>query len=75
MKGQNGMAKQKRLEDAEIVLVGEMPVCDPSKIPAGTRRVIGKTLFEAVAAAFQDPAVQEDYQRWKAERERKRELA
>ena len=68
------MAKQKRLEDAEIVLVGEMPVCDPSKIPAGAKRVIGKTIFNAVVAAFQNPEVQEDYKRWLAERERKQEM-
>ena len=57
---------RKRYEDARIVLVGEMPVCDPSKIPAYAARDIGRTIYDAVALAFQQPGVREDYQRWKA---------
>lgn len=58
----------KRYEDANIVRVGEMPVCDPSMIPASTARVIGKTIYDAVVLAFQQPGVQEEYTRWKARR-------
>lgn len=62
----------RKFEDAEIILVGEVPVCDPAKIPTATARVVGQTIFNAVAQAFQSPEVQEDYRRWKAERERRR---
>lgn len=62
---------RKRFEDAQIVMVGEMPVCDPSKIPVFVARDIGRTLYDAVALAFQQPGVQEDYLRWKAAREAK----
>lgn len=61
---------RKRFEDARLVLVGEMPVCDPSKIPAYVAKDIGRTIYDAVVLAFQQPGVREDYQRWKAERER-----
>lgn len=56
----------KRYEDANIVRVGEMPVCDPSKIPAMVAMDIGRTLYDAVVLAFQQPGVQEEYARWKA---------
>lgn len=62
---------RKRFEDARLVMVGEMPVCDPSKIPDSVRRVIGKTVYEAVVAAFQDPEMQEYYRKWMAAREGK----
>ena len=55
----------RKYEDARIVLVGEMPVCDPSKIPAYAARDIGRTIYDAVVSAFQQPGVREDYQRWK----------
>lgn len=61
----------RKYEDARIVPVGEMPVCDPSKIPVFVARDIGRTLYDAVALAFQQPGVQEDYLRWKAAREAK----
>lgn len=62
---------RKRFEDARLVLVGEMPVCDPSKIPAYVAKDIGRTIYDAVVLAFQQPGVREDYLRWKAAREAK----
>lgn len=62
---------RKRFEDARLVLVGEMPVCDPSKIPAYVAKDIGRTIYDAVSLAFQQPGVQEDYLRWKAAMEAK----
>lgn len=59
----------RKYEDARIVRVGEMPVCDPSKIPVFVARDIGRTLYDAVTLAFQQPGVQEDYLRWKAARD------
>lgn len=61
----------KRYEDASVVLVGEMPECNTAAIPRGTARVMGQCILDAVAEAFQQPGVQEDYQRWKAAREAK----
>ena len=58
----------KNFEDARIVLTGEMPVCNPAAIGQVASRVIGQCLLEAVAQAFQNPEIQEDYRRWKAER-------
>lgn len=63
--------KAKNYEDASVVLVGEMPVCNTAAIPRGTARVMGQCILDAVAQAFQRPDVQEDYLRWKAERERR----
>lgn len=43
------------------------PVLDTSKISGGERLNIGQLIFDAVQHAFQNPTVQSDYERWKAE--------
>ena len=43
------------------------PVLDTSKISGGERLNIGQLIFDAVQHDFQNPAVQADYERWKAE--------
>ena len=39
-----------------------------NEIPAHVAMNLGQALMEAVRRDFQDPAVQEDFRRWKAER-------
>lgn len=43
------------------------PVLDTSKIPKGERLNIGQVIFDAVQHEFQNPTVQPDYERWRAE--------
>lgn len=40
-------------------------------IPAYVATNLAQALFEAIHRAYNDPAIQEDYQRWKAEREQR----
>ncbi len=46
-----------------------------SDIPAHVATNLAQALFEAIHREYEDPAVQEDYRRWKAERQRHRETA
>ena len=46
----------------------DFPRLDVNKVPNSVKVTLAQTLFEAINSAFQDPEVQEDYQRWKAER-------
>lgn len=41
-------------------------------IPAHAATNIAQVVFEAIHRDFEDPAIQADYMRWKAEREAKR---
>ena len=41
-------------------------------IPAHAATNIAQFVFEEIHRDFEDPAIQEDYMRWKAEREAKR---
>ena len=43
------------------------PVLDTSKISGGERLNIGQLIFDAVQHDFQNPTVQANYERWKAE--------
>lgn len=44
------------------------PCLDVKQIPDSVEFSLAQTLFREISLAFQDPEVQEDYQRWKAER-------
>lgn len=46
----------------------DVPRLDVERIPESVKFTLAQTLFQAINLAFQDPEVQEDYQRWKAER-------
>lgn len=48
----------------------DVPCLDVAKVPSSVKMTLAQTLFQAINLAFQDPEVQEDYQRWKAERSR-----
>lgn len=40
----------------------------PENIPTNEKRILVKSLLEVVSAAFEDPEVKKDYERWKADR-------
>ncbi len=42
-----------------------------SKIPAYTATDLAQAAFSAVKQAYQQPEIREEYERWKAERERR----
>lgn len=44
-----------------------------SDIPAHVATNLAQAVFEAIHREYADPAVQEDYKLWKAERERRNE--
>ena len=46
-----------------------------SDIPAHVATNLAQALFEAIHREYEDPEVQADFQRWKAERQRQRETA
>ena len=46
----------------------DFPRLDVNKVPNSVKVTLAQTLFKAINLAFQDPEVQEGYQRWKAER-------
>lgn len=46
----------------------DTPRLDVEQIPDSVEFPLAQTLFREISLAFQDPEVQEDYQRWKAER-------
>ncbi len=48
----------------------DVPRLDVERIPERVKFTLVQTLFKAINLAFQDPEVQADYQRWKAERSR-----
>ncbi len=48
----------------------DVPRLDVERIPESVKFTLVQTLFKAINLAFQDPKVQADYQRWKAERSR-----
>lgn len=48
------------------------PVLDASKISGGERLNIGQLIFDAVQHDFQNPTVQADYERWRAEQAMRR---
>lgn len=48
----------------------DFPRLNVNKVPNSVEVTLAQTLFKAINLAFQDPEVQEDYQRWKAERSR-----
>lgn len=48
----------------------DFPRLDVEQIPTSVKVTVAQTLFKAINLAFQDPEVQADYQRWKAERSR-----
>lgn len=54
----------------ETVNENDFPRLDVDKVPISVKATLAQTLFKAINLAFQDPEVQEDYQRWKAERSR-----
>lgn len=41
---------------------------EPEKIPAHVGQNIAQVAFAGILRAYRDPAIQADYQRWKAER-------
>jgi len=44
-----------------------------SDIPAHVATNLAQALFEAIHREYEDPEVQADFQRWKAERQRQRD--
>lgn len=46
----------------------DFPRLDVKQIPGSVEFSLAQTLFREISLAFQDPEVQEDYRRWKAER-------
>ena len=46
----------------------DFPRLNVEQIPTSVKVTLAQTLFKAINLAFQDPEVQADYQRWKAER-------
>ena len=51
-----------------------MPSVSFTEIPDNTKRVLNASLAEAVRTAFQDPKVCRDYEKWRKERARRKEL-
>lgn len=51
----------------------DVPRLDVAKVPTSVKVTLAQTLFHAINLAFQDPKVQADYQRWKAERRQSNE--
>lgn len=52
----------------ELRMTGEIPECDVSSIPAAQARVIGQCVLQAAQEYFTLPGVQEEFERWLAER-------
>ena len=52
----------------EMLNENDTPRLDVEQIPDSVEFSLAQTLFREISLAFQDPEVQEDYQRWKAER-------
>ncbi len=50
------------------VNTGTTPRIKVSAIPQGPKTSIAQVVFEAIQMDFQRPEIQEDYQRWKAQR-------
>lgn len=48
---------------------GDQVHIDVSSVPAYAATNLAQVLFTVIHRDFEDPAVQADYQRWKAERE------
>ncbi len=48
---------------------GDQVRIEVGSIPAHAATNIAQVVFEAIHRDFEDPAVQADYKRWKAERE------
>lgn len=48
---------------------GDQVCIEVGSIPAHAATNIAQVVFEAIHRDFEDPAVQADYKRWKAERE------
>lgn len=46
---------------------------DFDSIPAHETDTMARILLKAIAKAFENPAVREDFERWKKEKERKNE--
>lgn len=61
-------AKEKRVIRRE-----GSPVVNLDLIPDHERDLMCRTLIKSVKELFKDPAVQEDFERWKAERAARRE--
>ena len=59
------MAKQEKMVAR---IQGEAPVIDVSKIPEHEMDLMCRTLIPAVKELFKDPAVREDFEKWKAAR-------
>lgn len=51
-----------------------MPSVSFTEIPDNTKRTLNASLAEAVRTAFQDPKVCRDYEKWRKERARRKEL-
>ena len=51
-----------------------MPSVSITEIPDNTKRTLNASLAEAVRTAFQDPKVRRDYEKWRKERARRKEL-
>lgn len=56
-----------------MVNENDFPRLDVNKVPNSVKLTLAQTLFQAINLAFQDPEVQADYQRWKAERRQSHE--
>lgn len=66
------MAAQKQ---TAAKIKGDAPVIDVSLIPEHEIDQLCRTLLPAVKKLFEDPAVQEDFEKWKAERAARKQQA
>lgn len=52
---------------ARVIATGKI---DLDSIPAHVRRNVARAAFNSIAAAYQDPAIRADFERWQAERQK-----
>lgn len=56
------------MSEPRTVRVGTCTPINPEEIPATVGMILAQTLLPDLQRAYEDPEIQADYQRWKAER-------
>lgn len=56
------------MKNLRAVPLGSAPPVDTTSIPASTAHNIAQVAHRALLRDWNDPAIREDYRRWKAER-------
>lgn len=51
------------------------PTLNPDRIPESTKYEIARATFRAVCRYFEQPGVQEEFEKWRAERDRRLKAA